>query len=392
MTDFVRLIVKGGKGGDGKVSFRREKYVPKGGPDGGDGGDGGSVYLEADQQLASLKHLSGAKNIEAKAGASGGKRQKTGAASEDVTIKVPVGTRVWLLREQLPPEGWQRRSLEPLRRDQVKFYQYQVEWNKPGQRIEDDQTDTQPAAWPWQKEEKTLLVELTQPGQKVLLAQGGFGGKGNTRFKSSRLTTPWIAESGTLGETREVIFELRLLADVGLVGLPSVGKSTLLSVLTSARPKIAAYPFTTLEPQLGVLAGDAKDGKELVLADLPGIIEGASTGKGLGQQFLRHIEHCAGLVVVLAPDPSLWVEQLPVAKQLADQLQAQLDQVLAELKAYPEPLTAKSRLVVVNKIDLLSPSVELSEIKLKNVKPIFVSAVTGRGLEQLVSDLRQLVG
>ena len=251
MIDYAKIYIKAGDGGDGKVGFRREKYISKGGPDGGDGGDGGSVYLVVNKDLNTLTPFQFKKKFEAERGQAGGKAKKHGKDGVDLIIEVAPGTSVKIGSREF---------------DMI--------------RVED----------------------------KVCVAHGGKGGLGNWQFRSSTNTTPMVAEKGTLGEEREVTLELKLLADVGLIGLPNAGKSTLLSVLTKARPKIANYPFTTLEPNLGVvIIGKGSELehrkvpnlKALVLADIPGLIEGASRGKGLGHTFLRHVERCGLLVHVL---------------------------------------------------------------------------------------------
>jgi len=315
MIDYAKIEVKAGDGGNGRVNFRREKYVPKGGPDGGNGGKGGSVYLEADKDLNTLIPFQYQKKFAAQSGRPGDRARRTGKDGDDLILKVPVGTSITLIagaREQ--------------------------------------------------------QIDVTADGQRVLLARGGFGGRGNWVLRSPSNTTPKTAEPGVKGEALDVILELKLLADVGLIGLPNAGKSTLLSVLTSARPKIADYPFTTLEPNLGVMSFK---GKNLVIADIPGLIEGASTGKGLGISFLRHIERCQLLIHVLEP---------------GDDLVKNYQTVRNELQLYKSDVIEKKELVVLNKIDLLTPAKLKKALTLlkKTKQPIIaLSAATTKGLDDL---------
>ena len=350
MIDLVKLNLRAGNGGNGKVAFRREKYVPKGGPSGGNGGDGGHIIIEGVDTLSSLHHLAGVKGYEAKAGQSGGNKKKSGSKGESVVIQVPVGTRVWLLAEnEVSQKRRFRYSLDyTLNRDEVDFIHYYVEaagshapavdggeilpilskdevekleaGDASGASDVSDASNVSGASdalraqfkllkkvlrqssenlkdVDFRKLPKQQLVEITEPGQRVVVCQGGFGGRGNTTFKSSAKTTPLEADQGTPGEQKVVVLEQLLLADIGLVGFPNAGKSTLVSVLTSAQPKVGNYPFTTLEPHLGVM--NLHD-QEVVVADIPGLIEGASEGKGLGHAFLRHVEHCRVLLYVLA--------------------------------------------------------------------------------------------
>lgn len=311
MIDFARITIKAGDGGNGRVSFRREKFVPKGGPDGGDGGKGGSVWLETDKDLNTLKPFQFQKKFTAGSGEPGGKNKRHGADGSDLTIKVPVGTVV----------------------------------NKE--------------------------LDLDKEDQKICLAKGGKGGKGNWQFRSPILTTPRIAEAGSKGEAKQLSLELKLLADVGLIGLPNSGKSTLLSVLTKARPKIADYPFTTLEPNLGVM-------DNLVIADIPGLIAGASKGKGLGIEFLRHIERCK-ILVHLLDGAKLLVE--PAKSLLQD-----YEVVRNELSQYSTSLLEKSEIVVLNKIDVLNKQqirVAMTTLKKAKKKVICISAASHENLELL---------
>jgi GTP-binding protein len=309
------ICVRGGKGGDGIVAFRREKFVPKGGPAGGDGGDGGSVILLASHQLATFSDMPDQIHFRAENGASGEGSNRTGATGDDLEVEVPVGT---IVRE---------------------------------------------------RETGLLLRDLDAPGATVVVAQGGKGGFGNAHFKNSQNQAPRTRTKGAPGEERWLSLELKLLADAGLVGLPNAGKSTLLSRLTRARPKIAAYPFTTLTPYLGIVS--APGYRSFTLADLPGLIEGASKGHGLGHEFLRHIERTRVLVHVVdlfGGDPA-----------------GAYRQVRAELLAYGHGLAERPEIVVANKVDIGPPGELLKELSAavdREVVP--VSGVTGEGLPRLV--------
>jgi GTPase len=308
--DRARIRVKAGRGGDGALSFRREKHVPKGGPDGGDGGHGGDVVVVADPNLRDLSSFQRRRWIEAKRGGSGSGSGKHGAAGESVELPVPAGTQVF----------------------------------------EGDQ----------------LVADLKSPGARVVLARGGAGGRGNRRFASATRQTPRFAEVGETGEEAEVELRLKLLADAALVGLPNAGKSSLLRRISNARPKVASYPFTTIEPVLGTV--DAPDGRQLTIADVPGLIEGASEGVGLGHEFLAHLERARMLVHVIDV----------AAGEPAEQW-AQIDR---ELAAYGAGLDALPQIVVLNKIDLLPESPELGVEDDRIVVVYRVSAATGAGIEE----------
>lgn len=320
MIDYARITIKAGDGGDGRVSFRREKFVPKGGPDGGDGGRGGSVWFQTDKDLNTLKPFQFQKNFSAQDGEAGGKNKRHGADGSDLVIKVPIGTVV------------------------------------------------------------NNELDLDKAGQKVCLAKGGKGGKGNWQFRSPILTTPRIAEAGSKGEAKQLNLELKLLADVGLIGLPNSGKSTLLSVLTKAKPKIADYPFTTLEPNLGVMEGSHPSG--LVIADIPGLIEGASGGKGLGIEFLRHIERC-----------KILVHLVDGSKLLSYKNYNFYDDYLVirnELSQYSTSLIEKPEIVVLNKIDVLNKQqikAAMTTLKKTKKKVIAISAASHENLEELKKEL-----
>jgi len=325
--DEAIITVRSGSGGDGCVSFRREKYIPRGGPDGGDGGRGGSVYLRADRDLTTLSDLSRQTLYAARAGLRGGGNNRSGRSADDLLIDVPVGTVVREVTAGLPRSDGQ------------------------------------------------LLGELLVHGQTLLVARGGRGGKGNKAFASSTHQVPREAEDGEQGVERKLYLELKLLADIGLIGLPNAGKSTLLSRVSAATPKIADYPFTTLKPNLGI--AELGDFERLVIADIPGLIEGAHHGAGLGIEFLRHIERTsilAHLVSVEAGSPEAMLRDYRTVE--------------AELARYSKALGERRRLVVATKTDVLPgedvrPLVEAFSRLLGG--PVFpLSAVTGEGLRDLL--------
>ncbi|MEZ6005261.1 MAG: GTPase ObgE [Planctomycetota bacterium] len=327
--DEAIIEVIAGKGGDGLVSFRREKYVLRGGPDGGDGGDGGSVILVADTQVHSLLRVGRMFRYAARGGGPGGPKKCTGARGEGVRISVPVGTQV----------------LDP--------------------------------------EHGNLMADLDEPGKELVVAKGGKGGKGNTRFATSIQQTPRKATKGGVGEKRRVKLELKLFAQVGLLGFPNAGKSTFLSRVTAARPKIADYPFTTLVPQMGI--AELPDYESLIIADLPGLIEGAAEGHGLGHRFLKHVERCKVLLHLV--DVSAMAERDPVEAWRA--LEHELE------KASPD-LHSRPRLVVATKYfedDESEPLIEAlrtaAEAAGQRVLP--VSSVLGLGLKEVLLAARELV-
>jgi GTP-binding protein len=315
--DEVDIVVTGGRGGDGCVSFRREKFVPKGGPDGGDGGDGGSVYMRADESLNTLQHLAGHHHWKAPSGAHGMGKTCNGRGGEDMEVRVPVGTII-----------------------------YNADYG-------------------------IVLKDLTENGQKVCVAEGGKGGLGNTAFKTAVHQAPREAEQGESGQERRLHLELKLIADAGLVGKPNAGKSTLISRLSAARPKVAAYPFTTLTPCLGIV--ELSGFRRFVMADIPGLIEGASEGAGLGTEFLRHIERTRLLVHMVDICP-------PVGDPVED-----YKTIRSELAKYSPALAEKPQIVVANKMDLTDSQEHLDQFKkATGVKEVIaVSAVTGKGLAAL---------
>ena len=398
------------------------------------------MIIEADKNLSTLKHFAGIKEITAKNGETGGKNKRHGADGEDAVIRVPLGTVIWLEEENEPSKNRRKRyeqslaefdfdvqdedqstdvesneqeaiASTPFRfnilfsRKDVYFHKYFQDFN--GSRIGKKEYDLdklvpvepkleQAEIKQFSNLDKILdnanhqattikIAQLKEDKQRFVICQGGLGGRGNRAFRSSTNQTPREAEFGTFGEKKVVILELRLLADLGLVGLPNAGKSTLLSRLTKARPKIANYPFTTLEPQLGVLT--SKDGKkELVVADIPGLIEGASQGKGLGDRFLRHIENCQALMYVLFLEEEVVFDESATLSQKADGLVEQYQLLKNELKEHHQELLNKPFIITVNKLDIY-PQELVEAIKkkfsAKKLQPIFFSGVTGEGLDTL---------
>ena len=354
MVDQVKISVRAGNGGAGAVSFRREKFITKGGPDGGDGGKGGSVYLETDANLSTLQDFAHNKKFAAGDGEKGHGKKMSGAKGNDIVIKVPVGTSVKLTRLSLETDVEKEVRVRGMKLGILGklFNQGHIEGET------------------WQ------YLDLTEPGMSFKIARGGKGGRGNIHFKGSSRTTPMIAEDGQLGESFEVELELKLLADVGLVGLPNAGKSTLLSVLSNARPKVADYEFTTLEPNLGVLK--ASD-KHLVIADIPGLIEGASEGKGLGVKFLKHIERTK-VLVHLVPATGGTIEEIFEKYQV----------IRKELKSFGAGLGDKKEVVVLSKIDLVEERLvreTVSYFKKKKVTILPMSAATGTGVKELIGKI-----
>jgi len=431
MLDLVKLTVRAGDGGNGRVSFLRQKFMPKGGPDGGDGGKGGNVYLRATKGMNTLQHFSGAKEFHSQPGESGGADKMIGSKGEDLILEVPPGTVVWLLEEN---RAGHNRRLHQEREGSVKphiyFKKFQIpaaggmvpvrppdplipvnEWtDEDGENLKLPQENVQDFAQNTDTESegvhrsdsiknidlktvsKIKYAELMEDGDEILLCQGGFGGRGNVAFKGSTNTTPEEAEYGTFGEQKVILLELRLLADVGLVGFPNAGKSTLLSILTKANPKIANYPFTTLEPNLGVMSVTAGD---VVLADIPGIIEGASQGKGLGFTFLRHVQASKLLLFILAiPEDQLFDESLTDTEKGKLFLE-QYETLSKELATYGEGLTEKPFIISVSKMDLYSPEMkaEIENSLKKTLNPklqkkvFFFSSVTREGLDELKEEL-----
>jgi len=391
MIDLVKFTLIAGNGGNGAVSFRREKYVAKGGPDGGMGGNGGNIIIRGKKGLSTLRHFAGISKITSKPGNRGSKKKMTGARGEDTILEVPLGTTVW---SSVANKISNRRSSmykieHTLSRSDVSFEKYILEKEGQGIFVQGSDDLEMPESKAEEESKKMKLKEITEHNQEIIICQGGFGGRGNDSFKGPANTTPLEAEFGTFGEQKLVTLELKLLADIGLVGFPNAGKSTLLSKLTKARPKIANYPFTTLEPNLGVMRTDA--GKELVIADIPGLIEGASDGKGLGLDFLRHVENCRVLWFVLYLDESIVFDESLDVDTKAKMIVQQYDDLIEELKSYSgnrklggDGLIQKPNIVTLNKIDIYSAELIDTLLDLfmqKDIKVTPFSAVTGDGLE-----------
>lgn len=326
-VDEAMIKVRAGKGGHGCISFRREKFIPKGGPNGGDGGKGGDVYLRASESLLTLYDFQLKRNYQAENGRPGQGKDKHGRSGRDLIIDLPLGT---IIKEKVEDSGG------------------------------------------------NFVADLACPGQMVKIASGGRGGRGNIHFKSSTRRTPRIAEEGEKGQEKTIHLELKLLADVGLIGLPNAGKSTFISAVSAARPKIATYPFTTLRPHLGVVQDEMNN--RMVLADIPGLIEGAHQGQGLGDTFLKHIARTKVLVHFLS------VEDI----SLSDNLRTGFEIVNNELAKFDSKLAEKEQILVINKFDLLSPE-ERSTLKDKLVnqdrKIYCISALYQEGIEDLLQSI-----
>ncbi|MBD5202160.1 MAG: GTPase ObgE [Barnesiella sp.] len=313
--DYVKILCRSGKGGAGSRHFHRAKYVPKGGPDGGDGGRGGHIILRGNSHMWTLLPLKYRRHIFAGNGQSGSAGRSFGKDGDDVVVEVPCGTVVF------------------------------------------------------DAETGEYLTEVTDDGQEIKLLRGGRGGLGNWHFKSATNRTPRYAQPGEPAIEKSIILELKLLADVGLVGFPNAGKSTLLSAISAARPKIADYPFTTMEPQLGIVS--YRDNRSFVMADIPGIIEGASEGKGLGLRFLRHIERNAVLLFMVPAD--------------ADDVREQYDILVSELEKFNPQLADKPRVLAISKSDMLDDELmeEMKQHLPTDIPTVFISAVTGMGIDRL---------
>ena len=327
-VDYAKIIIKSGDGGNGAATFRREKYVAAGGPDGGDGGKGGDIYFVVDPNANTLIDFRFTKKFKAENGENGSGSHRFGKSGDDCYVKVPLGTIV-----------------------------------------KDAETGK-------------VIVDLSNPGQKELILKGGRGGKGNSHFATSTRQAPRFAIDGEKGKEKEVILELKLLADVGLIGFPNVGKSTILSRVTAATPKIANYHFTTIDPNLGVVKTEYGD--SFVLADIPGIIEGASDGVGLGIQFLRHVERTRLLLHVL--DVAGTEGRNPVED---------FNKINEELKKYSEKLAGRKQIIVANKIDSMQDDTNYKELeklaKKENIENFKISAVTGEGLNELFNHVSSII-
>jgi GTP-binding protein len=317
-VDYVRIFLTSGNGGKGSVHLHREKFITKGGPDGGDGGRGGHIILRGNKNLWTLVHFKFKKHFKASHGGHGSKNRSSGADGKDVYLDVPLGTI-----------------------------------------LKDAETDE-------------IILEVTEHGEEKIVLKGGMGGRGNWHFRSSTNQTPRYAQPGIEGQEKDFIIELKVLADVGLVGFPNAGKSTLLSVITSAKPKIADYEFTTLKPNLGIV--EYRDFKSFVMADIPGIIEGAAEGKGLGHYFLRHIERNATLLFLIPAD--------------SNDISKEYEVLLNELRKYNPEMLDKARLVAISKSDMLDDEL-IDEMRLeldndlKDVPYMFISSIAQQGIQEL---------
>jgi len=331
-VDEARVTVVSGDGGDGIVAFRREKYVPRGGPNGGDGGRGGDVVFVADPNLNTLSEFQHRKAIRAGQGERGGGSEKTGADGETIEVRLPIGTVVY-----------------------------------------DDEAP----------QDAPPIVDLSVAGQRVVVARGGKGGLGNARFTTPTRQAPDFALPGKPGESRHLRLSLKLLADVGLVGFPNAGKSTLLRRISAARPRVASYPFTTLKPQLGVVE---QGERRFVVADIPGLIEGASEGAGLGHRFLRHIERTRVIVHLL--DVGAWLME-------GRDLLADYETIRRELGRYQPQLLERCEIVVLNKVDLLADRAQLTELeqvlRARGVRVLQLSGATGEGTRELLRAMLEAV-
>jgi len=336
MIDIATIKIRGGNGGDGAVSFRHERFISKGGPDGGDGGKGGDVYFLADTNLATLKDFKSKEIFQGQDGGMGGKKKMTGADGPDEIIKVPVGTLIYEL--------------------------------KNGREI--------------------LVCDLADVGQKFLIAKGGIGGRGNHRFKSATNQVPQQYTAGVAGEEKLVKLEIRLVADVGLIGMPNAGKSTLINRLTNASAKVANYPFTTLTPNLGIYKPRLGE-KSIVLSDIPGLIEGASEGKGLGDEFLRHVQRTRVLIHLIDITDSVEIKDTPFDAM------KKYDTIRKELENYGQGLTAKNEIVAVTKLDVTEVREAFEDIKKsfqkRKVLVFGISAVTGEGVDELFNEVQRIL-
>ena len=347
-VDRIKVFAQAGSGGRGSVSFRREKFVPKGGPDGGDGGLGGDVILRADRHVDNLSNLFYEPIIKAKNGGHGMGKKMHGRSAPSKILKVPVGTIVWPAEDRKRPAPNAQRSTP----------------NSDESAISNQQSAIEP------------LVDLTRDGQEFVLCQGGAGGKGNVHFKSSRNRAPREYTEGEEGEQGHFLFELRTIADAGLVGYPNAGKSTLLGKISAARPKVAAYPFTTLHPIIGVV--DFSGYRRATIADIPGLIEGAHRGLGLGHEFLRHVTRCRIFLFVV-----------DVAGSEGRNPVEDLQQLRKELDLYDPLLSQRPWFVIANKMDLPGAEENLSGVRKKfpKIDIVPISAAKGEGIEELKKKL-----
>ena len=355
--------------------------------DGGDGGDGGSVMVRSVAGMTTLRDYAGVKLFKAQGGENGGRRKKFGEKGADKILEVPVGTVIYLIAEN--KTAHKRRNNSLISNDLLSGGKYYLEEENQGVPVRDFDNQLELL------EEKLELFVFDSPDQEFLICHGGKGGRGSVHFKSSVKTTPLEAEYGGFGEQKLVYLELKLLADLGLVGSPNAGKSTFLSKVTKANPKIANYPFTTIEPNLGIMyLGSGQGKEELVVADVPGLIEGASKGKGLGLDFLRHIENCQVLMFILYLDESVIFDESISDQQKAVMLWQQYEQLKKELGDYSLQLLEKSSILTVNKIDLYTAKqidIFRSYFIDKDMNVIFFSTATNAGLEEVKKAIAQTI-
>lgn len=403
-VDEAQLEVQSGSGGDGNVSFRREKFIPNGGPNGGDGGRGGDIVLVADTNVATLLDLKSARRIKADDGEPGGGNDKKGASGEPVEIRVPVGTLVYEI-ENLPVArsasrhigsytGTARGKAAPGDEDESERLEADSGDEDASGLIEIEREDedepedfgtialetprlTTPDGEPMP------VADLTRHGQRIIVARGGRGGLGNARFKTSTRQAPDFATPGKSGQLKRIRLSLKLMADVGLVGFPNAGKSTLLRRISAARPRVANYPFTTLVPSLGVVE---RGEQRCVVADIPGLIEGASEGAGLGHQFLRHVERTRVLIHLLDVEAMLMQGR---------DLQADYVAIRRELERYQPELLERHEILVLNKCDLLHDPAQLVELETRLAKqglePLRISGATNLGIDKLLARMFEAV-
>ena len=356
-VDRIKVFAQAGKGGRGSVSFRREKFVPKGGPDGGDGGRGGDVVLRAERHVDNLANLFYEPIIKAKDGGHGKGKKMAGRAGANKIVKVPVGTIVW-------------------RAEDEKFSTSNADKSRAG--AQQRTPDSDQSAIRALQSEMDLIVDLVRDGEEFVLCRGGAGGKGNVHFKSSRNRAPRQYTDGEEGEQGYFLLELRTIADAGLVGYPNAGKSTLLRKLSAARPKVAAYPFTTLHPVVGVM--ELPGYRHATIADIPGLIEGAHRGVGLGHEFLRHITRCPILIFVI--DVAGSEGRSPVED---------LQNLRKEIDLYDPMLSSRPWLIVANKMDLpnANENLETLQEKFSKVRIVPISAANGEGIDTLKKALAE---
>ena len=386
--DEIKIYAKAGHGGKGCIAFHREAFVPKGGPSGGNGGRGGSVILQADHDLNNLIQQYYQPRIIAKDGGHGLGKGMDGHAGKDLIIKVPCGTLVWRLKDTTPPIETKIAGDADENEDEEPVFKTSAS-KRPlirtarGAQAQEIDLSREPAEEfsDGDSQKSELVADLTTHGQQFILCKGGRGGLGNRNFATPRRQTPRFAQPGEPGTEGEYLFELRIMAEVGLVGYPNAGKSTLLTAISKARPKVAAYPFTTLHPQIGIVEY-ATDFKRLTVCDVPGLIEGAHQNVGLGHEFLRHIERCKIIVLLLDMAGTDGREPWDDYKKL-----------LKELELYDPALLEKERFVVANKMDEAAAEKNLKQFKkkVKKVSLLPISAAFDQGVEEFKETIRDAV-